>query len=82
MSVEQGAVKVGVMARGRADLDVGAGTINVGIPNGTPVLADVKTAIGRVHDNLGDNCEMSDGDTVELHAHVTQGDILLHRVTS
>ncbi|WP_345575023.1 hypothetical protein [Nonomuraea rosea] len=35
-----------------------------------------------VHDNLGDDSEVSDGNTVELHAHVTQGDILLHRVTS
>ncbi|GGP07040.1 hypothetical protein LDL08_09925 [Nonomuraea glycinis] len=65
------------MARGRADLDVGAGTINVGIrtappySNGTAVLADAKTALGRVHDNLGDDSEVSDGNTVELDAHVT-----------
>ncbi|MGJ6969433.1 hypothetical protein ACSDR0_46865 [Streptosporangium sp. G11] len=82
VAVEQGAVTVGAMARGRADLDVGAGTINVGIPDGTAVLADAKTTLGRVRDNLGDDPEASDGNPVELHAHVAQGDILLHRVTS
>ncbi|MEV2272518.1 DUF4097 family beta strand repeat-containing protein [Nonomuraea africana] len=81
VTVEQGAVKVGAMARGRADLNVGAGTINVGIPDGTAVLLDAKTTLGRVRDNLGDDQEVSDGNTVELHAHVAQGDILLHRVT-
>ncbi|MEU4548005.1 DUF4097 family beta strand repeat-containing protein [Nonomuraea dietziae] len=82
VTVEQGAVKIGAMARGRADLDVGAGTINVGIPDGTAVLLDAKTTLGRVRDNLGDDPEVSDGNTVKLHAHVAQGDILLHRVTS
>ncbi|MEV4309769.1 DUF4097 family beta strand repeat-containing protein [Nonomuraea sp. NPDC049624] len=82
VTVEQGAVKVGAMARGRADLDVGAGTIDVGIPDGSAVLLDAKTTLGRVRDNLGDDPGMSAGNTVELHAHVAQGDILLHRVTS
>ncbi|MEU7900261.1 DUF4097 family beta strand repeat-containing protein [Nonomuraea sp. NPDC049152] len=82
VTVEQGAVKVGAIGRGRADLDVGAGTINVGIPDGTAVLLDAKTTLGRVRDNLGDNPEESGGNTVELHAHVARGDIQLHRVTS
>ncbi|MFI6597386.1 hypothetical protein ACIBHX_14110 [Nonomuraea sp. NPDC050536] len=82
VSVEQGAVKVGAMARGRADLDVGTGTITVGIPVGTPVLLDANTTLGRVRDNLGDDPEVADGNTVELHAHLAHGDILLHRLTS
>ncbi|MEV4250349.1 hypothetical protein AB0J63_43970 [Streptosporangium canum] len=82
VTVEQGVVKVGAIGRGRADLDVGAGTINVGIPDGTAALLDAKTTLGRVRDTLDDNPEESGGNTVELHAHVARGDIQLHRVTS
>ncbi|MER6947382.1 DUF4097 family beta strand repeat-containing protein [Nonomuraea sp. NPDC000554] len=82
VTVEQGAVQIGAMVRGRADLNVGTGTITVGIPDGTAVLLDAKTTRGRVRDNRGDLPEVSAGNPVELHAHVAQGDILLHRVTN
>ncbi|WP_031172543.1 DUF4097 family beta strand repeat-containing protein [Streptosporangium roseum] len=82
VTAEQGAVTVGELASGRAELTVGTGTIAVGIADGTAVLLDAKTTLGRVRDNLGDNPEESGGNTVELHAHISHGDILLHRVTS
>lgn len=75
-------IRISAIGRGRADLDVGTGTINVGIPDGTAVPLDAKTTLGRVRDNLGDNPEESGGNTVELHAHVARGDIQLHRVSS
>jgi hypothetical protein len=80
MTAKQGTVVVGRMAGGVAELVVGTGTINVGIPDGTAVLLDAKPTLGRVRDNLGDDPETTDGNTVELHAHIAHGDILLHRV--
>lgn len=82
VTAEQGAIVVGELAPGLAELTVGTGAIDVGIPDGAAVLLDAKTTLGRVRDDLGDNPEATGGNTVELHAHVAHGDILLHRVTS
>ncbi|MFI6503870.1 DUF4097 family beta strand repeat-containing protein [Nonomuraea typhae] len=79
---EHGAVVVGEITHGLADLVVGTGTIEVGIPYGTAVQLDAKTAIGRVRDDLGENPEASEGGTVELRAHASHGDIHLHRTPS
>ncbi|MFI9561681.1 hypothetical protein [Nonomuraea endophytica] len=76
----QGAVTVGELASGRAELTAGTGTITVGIADGTAVVLDAKTTLGRVRDNLGDLTEVTGGNTVDLHAHISHGDILLNRV--
>ncbi|MER5327191.1 DUF4097 family beta strand repeat-containing protein [Streptosporangium roseum] len=80
VTAEQGAVTVGELASGRAELTVGTGTVAVGIADGTTVVLDAKTTLGRVRDNLGDLTEATGGNTVELHAHISHGDILLNRV--
>ncbi|GLZ78627.1 hypothetical protein Afil01_34340 [Actinorhabdospora filicis] len=80
-TVSHGSVVIGELRRGLAELSVGAGRIGVGVPEGTAIVLDAKTALGRVRDNLGDLPEPSGDDTAELRAHLGSGDIVLDRVS-
>jgi DUF4097 and DUF4098 domain-containing protein YvlB len=75
-----GAITVGAASAGTLDLRTSGGTIRVGIPEGTSVLLDATTKLGRVEQQL----TAADGPAptdrrAEIRAHTSMGDIVVHR---
>jgi hypothetical protein len=78
-----GAIRIGRLARGQAELRNRSGNIEVGISEGTAARVDADSKRGAVRssvppqDNPG-----TPGDTVTLHARSRYGDIIIRRAAS
>jgi DUF4097 and DUF4098 domain-containing protein YvlB len=75
-----GSITVGAATAGILDLRTSGGTIRVGVPEGTSVLLDATTKLGRVDQQLtaADGPAPSDR-RAEIRAHTSMGDIVIHR---
>jgi len=73
-----GELRIGRMARGRADLKNASGDIHLGIPAGTPVWTDLSTGTGEVRSTLTPVGAPAAGqDHLEVRARTVTGDIHL-----
>jgi DUF4097 and DUF4098 domain-containing protein YvlB len=74
-----GGVRVGEVMRGAVVLETAHGDLEVGIREGTSAYLDVRTTAGRVRNAL-EAAEGPDpsGETVEVRAHTTVGDVVIH----
>lgn len=75
-----GDIRLGQIARGSTSLETAAGTIEIGIREGTAAWVDASTKFGRVHSTLApaDDPEQST-ETVQVHARTAFGDVLITR---
>jgi DUF4097 and DUF4098 domain-containing protein YvlB len=75
-----GAIRLGDIARGAITAATAAGSVEVGVRAGAAAWLDLSTKYGRVHNDLtvGDGPEPS-GDTVQVRARSSYGDIRIHR---
>ncbi|MGW2922953.1 DUF4097 family beta strand repeat-containing protein [Streptomyces angustmyceticus] len=75
-----GPIRIGEAARGRVVLRAAAGDLEVGIPGSTAAWLDVATGVGSVRNSLGPSDGPGDAaETVEVRAHTSLGDIVIHR---
>lgn len=76
----KGNVRIGEVVRGSVVLETSYGELEVGIHEGTAAWLDVSSLYGIVHNSLGpsDGPRQSD-ETVEVRAHTSYGDIVIHR---
>ena len=74
-----GAVRLGELTRGTAAVETGIGDVEVGIPEGVAAYLDVKAAAGRVRNALEASSQPDGGDTVEVRARTSMGDITIRR---
>lgn len=76
----KGDIRFRDVARGSAGLASGLGELEVGIREGTSALLDVRSGFGTVDNSLSatDGPEPS-GETLEVRARTSFGDILIHR---
>lgn len=75
-----GDIRLGQVTRGSVSLETAAGTIELGIKEGTAAWVDATTKFGRVHSTLApaDDPEQST-ETVQVHARTAFGDVLIRR---
>jgi DUF4097 and DUF4098 domain-containing protein YvlB len=76
-----GSIRVGEAIRGAVTVKTATGDLEVGITEGTAAWLDVNTSFGRVHNSLTGTTEDAapSGDTVEVRAHTSFGDIIIRR---
>lgn len=75
-----GAITVGAATAGTLDLRTPSGRIQVGIVEGTSVLIDATTKIGRVEQHLDTTDRPAPTDRhAEVRAHTSLGDVVIHR---
>jgi len=74
-------IRVGWMARGRAELVNGSGGIEVGISEGVAVSVDAKSTKGEVRDSVSQDGSAATGERVQVHARTRLDDIVIHRVS-
>jgi DUF4097 and DUF4098 domain-containing protein YvlB len=78
-----GAIRVGRMTNGQAELTNGSGDIEVGISDGTPVSIDVNSERGVVHNFVSSQGEPGPSNVkVSVHARTRHGDITIQRAAS
>jgi hypothetical protein len=81
-STAYGDVRIGEVARGSASLKTSFGEIEIGIRAGTAARLDVSTKFGRVLNDLAAaEGPGTSGETAEVHASTSYGDILIRRST-
>ena len=81
LSTGSGDMAIGTVRRGHVSLKGASSDMEIGIPAGTPVWADINTVTGSVHSNLESVGAPQEGqDHVELQARTVSGDILLREV--
>ena len=81
LSTGSGDLTVGTARRGRVSLKGASSDVEVGIPSGTPVWADINTVTGSIRSNIESVGAPQEGqDHVELQARTVSGDILLREV--
>lgn len=76
-----GRIRLGDVARGTVELKTAMGDVDVGIGTGAAAWLDVHTSFGRLHNSL-ENANLApdqSGETVEVHAHTSYGDITVRR---
>ena len=75
-----GAIRIGRLTRGQAELLNASGNIEVGISEGTAAYIDVNSERGSVRNSVPpqENPDMSDN-KVTVHARTRHGDITIHR---
>ena len=74
-----GSVRVGEAVRGAIVLETAHGDLEVGIREGTSAYLDVRTVAGRVRNALeAADAPDPSGETVEVRAHTTVGDVVIH----
>jgi Putative adhesin len=78
-----GAIRIGRLTRGQAELLNGSGTIEVGIGAGTAARVDANSERGSVRNSVPpqENPETS-GNTVTVHARTRHGDIIIQRAAN
>ena len=75
-----GDIRIGQIARGSASLETAAGTIELGVKEGTAAWVDASTKFGRVHSTLAPTEEPEQStETVQVHARTAFGDVLITR---
>ena len=81
LSTGSGDVNIVTARRGRVSLKGASSDVEVGIPSGTPVWADINTVTGSIHSNIESVGAPQEGqDHVELQARTVSGDITLNQV--
>ena len=81
MSTGSGDLTLGHVRRGRVSLKGASSDLEIGIPAGTPVWADINTVTGSVRSNLQSVGSPQEGqEHVELQARTVSGDITLTEV--
>lgn len=85
-----GPVRVGEVVRGTTTISTAAGSVDVGVREGTAAWLDLRSKYGRVHHGLTaagepdlDRDRGPDGsaETVQVRAHSSYGDVTIHRST-
>lgn len=75
-----GSITVGAAAAGLFELRTPTGSIRVGVPEGTSVLLDATTKLGRVEQRLAPADGPAPTDQrAEIRAHTSMGDVVVHR---
>jgi hypothetical protein len=78
-----GAIRIGWLTRGRAELTNGSGNIEVGISEGTAAYLDVNSERGSVRNSVAPPESADAPDTeVTVHARTRYGDIIIQRAAS
>jgi hypothetical protein len=81
LATGSGDLTVGTIRRGRVSLKGASSDVEIGVPAGTPVWADINTVTGSVRSNLQSVGAPQDGqEHVELQARTVSGDITLTEV--
>jgi hypothetical protein len=79
-STAYGDVRISEITRGSASIKTSFGEIEIGIRAGTAARVDVSTKFGRVLNDLAAaEGPGASGETAEVHASTSYGDILIHR---
>ncbi|MET8764235.1 DUF4097 family beta strand repeat-containing protein [Lentzea sp. NPDC004782] len=80
VKTSMGHISIGELVQGEAGLITSMGNLEFGIAQGTAAWLDLKTAFGRVSNELGasEGPELSDN-TVRVTAHTATGDIVVRR---
>jgi DUF4097 and DUF4098 domain-containing protein YvlB len=77
-----GAIRVGEVSRGSVTVETAAGSIDVGVRDGSAAWLDLDTRWGRVRTDLDAAPDPGDAaDTVEVRAHTSYGDITIYRTS-
>ena len=77
-----GSVRIGEVARGSIAIQSSAGSLEIGIREGTAAWLDVSTRFGHVRNSLaGTDGPGESGETAEVRARTAYGDIVVHRST-
>jgi Putative adhesin len=75
-----GRVHLGEVAHGTAVAESALGDLEIGVRDGVPAWLDLRTKFGRVRNELDASERPASGeDSVEVHAHTSMGDIMIHR---
>jgi DUF4097 and DUF4098 domain-containing protein YvlB len=78
LSTGSGDLTIGTARRGKVSAKGASSDIQIGIPSGTPVWADINTVTGRVRSSIESVGAPKDGqDHIELQARTVSGDITL-----
>jgi DUF4097 and DUF4098 domain-containing protein YvlB len=81
LATGSGDLTIGSVRRGRVSVKGASSDVQIGIPAGTPVWADINTVTGSVHSNIESVGAPSEGqEHVELQARTVSGDIVLTQV--
>jgi DUF4097 and DUF4098 domain-containing protein YvlB len=81
LSTGSGDLSVGTVRRGRVSLKGASSDVEIGIPAGTPVWADINTVTGSIRSDLESVGAPQEGqEHVELQARTVSGDITLTEV--
>ena len=81
MSTGSGDMAIGTVRRGHVSLKGASSDVEIGIPAGTPVWADINTVTGSVRSNLESVGAPQEGqEHVELQARTVSGDITIREV--
>lgn len=75
-------IRVGWMARGRAELVNGSGGIEIGISEGVAASVDAKSTKGEVRDSVSKDGSAATGERVQVHARTRLDDIVIHRASA
>ena len=75
-----GRVHLGEVAHGTAVAESAFGDLEIGVRDGVPAWLDLRTKFGHVRNELDASERPASGeDSVEVHAHTSMGDIVIHR---
>ena len=75
-----GRVNLGEVVSGTVVLESALGDLEIGVRDGVPAWLDLRTKFGRVRNELDASERPASGeDSVEVHAHTSMGDIVIHR---
>jgi len=77
-----GAIRIGRLTRGQAELMNGAGNIEVGISEGAAARVDANSERGSVHNSVPQENPGASGNQVTVHARTRHGDIIIERAAS
>jgi DUF4097 and DUF4098 domain-containing protein YvlB len=81
LSTGSGDMTIGAVRRGHVSLKGASSDLEIGIPAGTPVWADINTVTGSVRSNLASVGAPQEGqEHVELQARTVSGDITIREV--
>jgi hypothetical protein len=79
-STKYGQVRIGEAVRGSLVLETAYGEVEAGIREGTAAWLDVQSGVGRIRNTLTETeGPEGAGETVEIHARTSYGDILIRR---